>query len=88
MEQATVAERGMEFTRGNLENGIGSVAVLMTVDLVTEVVVVMESISSSPSSDIHVEVGLQAWDLKVRCSAIVSKSDGQPDVAGMGQLSV
>lgn len=86
MEHATVADRGKDGTTGVL--GIGSVAVLMTVAVVTEVVVVMESNSSSPSSDIQVEVGLQAWDRKVRCSAMVSRSEGYPAVVGMGQLSV
>lgn len=88
MEHATVAERGKDGANGVLESGIGSVAVLMTVAVVTEVVVVMESSSSSPSSDIQVEVGLHACERKVRCSAMVSRSEGQPAVVGMGQLSV
>lgn len=76
MEHATVADRGIEGADGVLETGIGSVAVLITVAVVTEVVVVIESSSSSPSSDIQVEVGLQAWERKVRCSAMVSRSEG------------
>lgn len=76
MEHATVAERGNGGSRGVLDTGIGSVAVLITVAVVTEVVVVIESRSSSPSSDIQVEVGLQACDRKVRCSAMVSRSEG------------